>query len=323
MKTLWRRLASLTKREGLGGVIRRHATRHGWYPVNLDSQKTAKYWEKQPQYGSNWYSFPITSAYIIESVTGQSEKPITFWLIEKYLTDLPIKRLLVVCCGHGNKERGLAEVGLFEKCDAYDISEGAINSARELAVRAGVAHKIHYGFMDFNSPGLMENEYDLVLCNGALHHIKNVEACVRALERSLKVGGWLWASEFTGPSRYRYSVQEVAAINKGKELLFPELGGSRPFQPDQLKPKLDADPSEAIRSCEIEGVLRTYFADLEVKPYGGNILMRALDQEFFQKFDNTNDEHVRRVKAIIELEKELLRTGHRSHHAYFIARKTM
>ena len=285
------------------------------------NRRISKYWEKPPQHGNNWYSFPITRDYIIESITGQSKKPLTSWMIDNYLTDLPIKNLLVVCCGHGNKERGLAKANFFEHCDAYDISEGAISSAKKLAIEAGVDAKINYSVMDFNSPILKENEYDLILCNGALHHIENLEKCISTLYHSLKIGGWLWATEFIGPSRFRYSTEEVVLINKAKEMIPDELGGRNLFHPDQLKPKLDADPSEAIRSSEIEKVLQENFTDLQIRYYGGNILMRVLNEEFFQNFEPNNEEHITLVHKLIKFEKDILKSGQRSHHAYFIARK--
>jgi 2-polyprenyl-3-methyl-5-hydroxy-6-metoxy-1,4-benzoquinol methylase len=287
-----------------------------------EKQKTSQYWSKKPQYGNNWYSFPITSNYIIESITGQTEKTLTEWAIDNYLGNVPIEKLLVVCCGHGNKERNLAKTNLFKHCDAYDISEGAISSAKQLAIEAGVADKIHYGVMDFNSPLLPSNEYDLIICNGALHHIENLEKCLAALYDSLKTGGWLWASEFTGPSRYRYSPEEIALINEAKKLIPNELGGSNLFHPKQLQPKLDADPSESIRSSEIEAILKERFAYLEIRNYGGNILMRALDTQFFNNFNPDNQVHVDTVYKLIDFEKNVLKSGQRSHHAYFIARKS-
>ena len=157
------------------------------------------------------------------------------------------------------------------------------------------------------------------MSNGVLHHIAALEACVQNLYDAITPGGYLFASEFTSPQRYAYSRAEVEAVNDGMAMLLAELRGE-PFHPDQLAPKLAADPSESIRTRDIGGVLWATFDDVAAIPYGGNVLMRALTPVFFANFDANNAEHAAAVETLVNFDSDVAaRRG--SHHYYFIARK--
>jgi ubiquinone/menaquinone biosynthesis C-methylase UbiE len=281
---------------------------------------TSAYWSRHV-YPPNWYGFPITSKYIIASITGQTEVPLSIWLFRRYFDPLPIPRVLSICCGDGRKDVNLVRDSMWQSVDAYDVAEGSIETARHYAEECGVQAVAKFGIMDFNDPDLTESAYSLAYCNGALHHLHELERALKAIYASLLPGGYLFASEFTGPTRYAYSSHEVALINEARRMLPSELGGLDPWEPEELKAKLEADPSEAARPRDIEQVMRATFDEVDARYYGGNVLMRALGQRFFANFDDS-PVHASSLLRMIEFEKHLLSAGEPSHHAYFIARRT-
>lgn len=168
---------------------------------------------------------------------------------------------------------------------------------------------------DLNAPDLPREAYSVILANGVLHHIANLEVCAQALYDALKPGGFLFASEFTGPQRYVYSAREISAIRKGQMLLPEELRGE-PFDPAWLAIKLDADPSESIRTRDIQFVLAATFDRLIARPYGGNVLMRALTPQFFAHYDNERDDHREAVKKLVTFDAQVSEASPSHHHAF-------
>ena len=67
-----------------------------------------------------------------------------------------------------------------------------------------------------------------------------------------------------------------------------------------------ADPSEAVRSDEINGLLKQYFTVVEARGTGGAILFRLLDG-IAHNFDPQCHEHNRILSALCAFEENLTR----------------
>lgn len=270
----------------------------------------SSYWGGKKGYAPNWYSF--CAKVINERVTGAADMSPTIWALQRNCP-LPASDLLEIGCLDGRKLGQILDAGLAANVHGVDIAEAAI-------ARGRADNRLRLNVMDLNAPALPAESFDVILANGVLHHIANLDACVQNLYDALRPGGAIVASEFTGPQRYAYSRAEVDAINEGKAMLPDELRGAL-FHPDQLASKLAADPSEAIRTRDIGAVLAAAFDDVNAIPYGGNVLMRALSPAFFSSFDAKNIEHVEAVDRLVAFDAEVAaRRG--SHHHYFIVRKT-
>jgi SAM-dependent methyltransferase len=287
----------------------------------MSQQHTASSYWGNHTYPPNWYGFPRTSAYIMESITGQHTVPLTPWLLDRYFPERPIPRAVTIACGDGKKEISWVKAGLIERLDVIDIAAEAVERGRQHAASLGLADRVQCLVQDLNAPELDEAAYDLIYANGALHHLHDLETATTAFSRALKPGGYLLASEFTGPTRFRYTDREIEHINLGRALLPPELGGDEPWTTDELQGKLEWDPSEAARSREVVPLVQATFDQVIVRFYGGNVLMRALGPPFFANFDAENEQHREAVERVIAYERSLLASGAPSHHAYLIARR--
>lgn len=267
--------------------------------------RSLDYWSRHKGYAPNWFS--LCAPVIRERITGDRNVEPTTWAIGKVTGGQRVGSMLEIGCLAGDKLARFA--GHADRLVGVDYAEGAIERGR-------AAHPdIEFHVMDLNVPSPLGETFDLIHANGVLHHIENLEACVSWIRDHLAPGGALIASEFTGPRRYLYTEADLAEIERATWLLPKEL--QHRFDLRSLDPKLEADPTESVRT-DIEAVLRSFFADVEVRPYGGNVLQRMLGPDFFKAFDPANPSHISGLRRVVSRDNSLMMKH--SHHAYFIAR---
>ena len=278
----------------------------------VKKSSASEYWSGKKGYAANWYSF--CQSEISNRITGDRKQNPWIWALKSSFAELPVPHLLEIGCLSGDMLAGLIETGFGSRGTGIDIAEGAIKIGRQKW-----GDKIAFHVVDLNNHQLKKQSYSACLSNGVLHHIKNLERCCQAIYDALEPGGVLIASEFTGPRRYQYSRREIDLINEGMAMLPEELQGQA-FDPSQLEKKLAKDPSESVRTRDIQPVIEATFDSVITKPYGGNILMRALSRTFFENFDSNNIEHTHALENLIEFDAQVS-ANEPSHNCFFIARK--
>jgi SAM-dependent methyltransferase len=167
---------------------------------------------------------------------------------------------------------------------------------------------------DYSSLGL----FDTIISVGAFHHMKNFEYIFPQLNKILRTDGVIYADEYVGPSKWRFSKFIVDIINQLLKSLPEELIACR----KEVKRedfynlwKSSNDPSEAIRSDELDSMLKKYFSLVEETPFGGTLL-----QPFFLtahlkpvrlKIYNWHNTEIGKIesKKLSKLENELLKSG--------------
>lgn len=272
----------------------------------------SEYWSAKALtgYAPNWFS--LCADEICRRVTGQTKLGATRKIMQDYLPDLPAASMMEIGCLSGSKLRGFFDDGWIRRGVGIDVAEGAIEQGRKIKRTAIDLH-----VMDLNAPVPLGERFEVIHANGVLHHIENLEACADWIVEHLEPNGILIASEFTGPVRYRYSRREIDFINEGVSILPENLRET--FTPESLKPKLDADPSESIRSRDIIDVLRAAGLSVEARPYGGNVLQRALSRTFFASFDPRQNSHTDALYKLIGFDEAVMR-AEPSHHHFIVAR---
>ena len=336
-----------------------------------ETSQIGDYWAAREPLEQNggFYVSPLLRPYIIETAFGKSQveshRTNAFYsvdiFIEKFLLNRPIKSILSLCCGFGNVERYfVTRLPSVEYSLGLDLSEGALAHARQRA--QGTHARMEYSVADLNVYDWESNCYDLVIANGALHHIKNLEGALDGMRRTLKPGGLLYSCEYVGPSYMEHSPRQLELINALSFMMPPELRARKPLniKNDRLfrlvskaweisarderaswaswqrsvsrllkrmlprqydrfdfgvvyrSPReylLRTDPSECVRSGELIGLVQTYFPSAEIRPFGGGILQHALDQNFYDHFDVTNQRHTALLKLLCDLERTLMEIG--------------
>ncbi len=265
--------------------------------MNKEQERTAQvadHWSRRLDEGSSdftadvyWLAVPAVARHFTRGATrGHREDS---WVNDCVLRHLagrtPMDRILSIGCGAGELERHLALMSAFRECDAWDLSPGAIDTARRLAREAG-SSGIHYEVRDANAAEIAEATYDSVWFNSSLHHVEALEEICEAVARSLKPGGWLILNEYVGPSVFDLPERQKQAIRAAFDLIPMRLRRRR--APDGSLKTADApaipnprevaavDPSEAVRSADILKIVAHYFEIVELNPAGGTILQFLL-----------------------------------------------
>ena len=181
---------------------------------NEELQRAAETWGDQDRLayynagGVMWGQLTAVRRRINEKISGDPDVDWIDHLKAAHLgTRAPVEGCLSLCCWQGEVERELAQRRVFRQCTAYDVSEGALAIARERAAQAGITN-VEYVRQDVNAMQLAEEQYDLVVARGALHHIAELEAVLEQINAGLKPEGFLVVNEYVGPSRFGYSERQ-------------------------------------------------------------------------------------------------------------------
>jgi len=151
--------------------------------------------------------------------SGSPEVDWDEYVVSTYLCGrVPLARILSLGCGEGILERRLAGMNVFNECDAFDISPVALQRARESANSLGL-NTIRYQHADLNAITLPHQAYDAAFAESSLHHIHNLEHLLQQVRASLVPGGWFFANEYVGPSRFQFPAAQLQAMNTALHLL--------------------------------------------------------------------------------------------------------
>ena len=165
-------------------------------------------------------------------------------------------------CGAGRLERDLLSKGVCRGFHGIDISEKAIETARDTARKENLP--LTYEVADLNFVELPEKTFDLVAAQTSLHHILFLERVADQIWHSLKNDGYVWIHDFIGETQWQHdpkrlslanhllaSLPEKFRQNRITNRLTTEI--KRP-EPGRLHP-----PFESIRSSEIIPVFQRWF----------------------------------------------------------------
>jgi len=265
-----------------------------------------------------WLAIPEVHRRYSTKLSGDPQGSWKSYCCDKYLSNrLPVKRMAVVGCGNGRLDRGLASLNAFVDCDAFDISDRAIEFARTEAENLGISN-IHYIHADIEDYQFPINHYDAVWFKGSLHHIKQLEHVCQGLARSLTKDGFLFIEEYVGPIRFALTDRQKEVLNavfalipkKYRKSFFRDYSGLLQNQvsipnPQQVK---KVDPSEAVRSSDILPVLSQYFDIVEQRELGGTLLHFLL-HGIAGNFVEEDPDSMKVLQLLFSIEDVLIEVG--------------
>jgi O-antigen biosynthesis protein len=263
--------------------------------------------------GEPWMAHPTVRACINRRASGDSDRDAYGRLIELLTAMgwvLPVETAVSLCCGAGELERGLAELRIARRIVGYDLSKAAISKACARAAAAGLSH-LEYEVRDLERDGLGQTNVDLIFAHSAVHHISRLEALFDNVHAALRPGGIFHLNEYVGPDRFQWTEKQLAEINDFLRNL-PERyrrlpgGGlrSRVCRPT-IEEMLKHDPSEAVRSSQIEALVSERFHIVEHRALGGTLLHMALS-DLAQNFDPAKNEDQTYIQRLIDREEQLM-----------------
>lgn len=230
---------------------------------------------------ANWMANPAIQIHLNERATGD---PAREWLngwARRYFAGENL-RVLVLGCGEGWLERGIAEWPFVAHIDAVDVAASAVERAKATARQQGIT-KIAYDVVDLNHGQLAPDSYDVIVAHAVLHHVENLEHAYAQLRGALREQGTLILNEYIGPNRFQYGDDVLALMNELLSCLPRRLrqGVIEPRTYDQrerptVEAMLASDPTEAVRSEELVSFTAKQFRIIERKDLGGTILQHLL-----------------------------------------------
>jgi SAM-dependent methyltransferase len=259
-----------------------------------------------------WTSSSIVRRYLHRLVSGQPECDWVTWVEWKHLPPVS-DRALVLGCGSGWLERGIAARSRFRSIVACDVAPEAVDRARAEAARIGL-DQIEYRCVDLEHAEL-GGPYDAVYANDVLHHITDLEGVFSRIHAALGPGGKLLFNEYVGPNRFQYSDDRMDLVNRYFRLLPDELRRDHTTRAvlwrrervdrDQL---IRDDPTEAVRSEDVLRVARSVFRTEREYSYGGGLLNPLL-YGVIVNFGEDVPRHQRLLQALCDAEERLAEAG--------------
>jgi ubiquinone/menaquinone biosynthesis C-methylase UbiE len=278
---------------------------------SINTAKVAKHWDSN---GKNPPRQWLHNLYVREKVLLH---PLKWhggcwfnWLQRTYFQK-PAENALSLCCGSGQNERRMVQVGIPKKMTALDISDGQLKRAREEAKKVGYDQIIDYQHANIQEVILPENQYDLVIVVAGLHHLVNLPHVFKQIHRTLKPEGIFVLTEYVGPDHMDYTPWERELIQKTLFSLdenkrqgkitghLMERAGLQTREQAILR-----DPSEGVNSSLIMQNLRNYF-NIDVEIEMGHSLLRECLYDLVDNFayDDKKDQKI--LNDLIDLERSL------------------
>lgn len=198
---------------------------------------------------------------------------------DRYLKNGFAGDTLSLGCGDGNIDRILKHYRFsFGSLLGIDISEACVAAARQKAAEINLAPKVEYTAADLNEYRPPENSFDFIYFFHSLHHVRELEGILAACNKALRPDGVFMAVEFVGPSRFQWTDRQVELAEALLKLLPEELRYD-PIRKQVMKKiarvseseMIRMDPSEAVRSADIDDALKASFEIVEEKNMGGTL----------------------------------------------------
>jgi SAM-dependent methyltransferase len=246
--------------------------------------------------------------------TGDPELDHRNYLARRYLQGRSGLTALSLGSGPGRIETAWAQTGLFARIDGIELSPELVADARARARKLGVDAIVRFHEGDAGRPPFPLPSYDLVISEGALHHLRPMNRVIPALASVLDSRGLLVMLEFCGPDRFQWTRgqlklarQALAAIPAQWRLKDNGRLKRRVYRPGRLRMLL-SDPSEAVESSRILPVMHQHFEALEEKPLGGTVV-HLVFYEITRHFLQPDPAAARLLERVCALEEEGLRSG--------------
>lgn len=281
------------------------------FPLKQNS-KIINAWKHNETPPRNWWDIPQVLERWNFLVTGNSSFGIHDYTSRKYFKDKNNLHAFSLCSGTGHNEINWAKTKCFEKIQGFDLSRERVNTANDFAKKENVDSILSFKVDDAVRLKLENESFDVIIADGALHHLTPLEDIIVNLKYSLRKNGFLILKDFVGPTRFQWTDTQINYVN---ELLneLPEKY-TRRWKSNTIKKKhhkpsrlsmILSDPSEAVESSNILNVLSKHFSVLEMKPMGGTIL-QLLFNDIAHNFINDEVETLKWINFCFDYEDKLL-----------------
>lgn len=125
----------------------------------------------------------------LNPISGKESRPWNpYWHLFALVKERfrPGSRLLDFGCGWGDNSAIFAHIGY--QVEGFDISEGNLDVARQLAEKEGLANQVHFSVQRAESLNYPDGEFDVIAGVDILHHVE-ISSAIGECRRVLREGG--------------------------------------------------------------------------------------------------------------------------------------
>lgn len=311
-------MALVTRADAMALLLRYLDEKEGVHLLRrIFSRKTEKVkltWRQGRTAVRSWDEIPAVIDRVNALVTEGSENSTFQWTAGRYLTQRGLKAVSLGC-GSGAREISWAQTGCFDKIIGVDISETRIADARQKAAGSeleGVAEFVSADVLRF---AIEPESLDVILAEGALHHLAPLEVVFEKIRRSLKLGGLLILNDYVGPDRFQWTsgqmrfcdvllsfIPESMRTYRGTYVVKRRIG-----RPGTLSMRIH-DPSEAVEPSKTLKLIHDGFTVLSRGDYGGTILHPLL-KDIAHHFADGDAEANEVLRFLFAAEDYLMQSG--------------
>jgi SAM-dependent methyltransferase len=267
-----------------------------------------------------WLDHPVV---LQECMLPKLETGETNWLLAMMRRhDVPrVGDWLSLGCGEGGLELWLVERGEAGTIDGVDVSAKAVEIANAASAESRL-DTARFRVIDLDNDELPADAYDVVIASMAIHHIEKLEGAFDKIHRALKPGGYFFANEYVGPSRFNFPPEQVELANRviaglprdlRRDVMASRARGTTVYKDRYVwrSPEhwLEIDPSEAVRSADIISVFTGTFEQTWVYEFGGP-LMHLVLENIVANFDPGNDKDRSIIRLLDLFETALIKAGY-------------
>jgi SAM-dependent methyltransferase len=277
------------------------------------------FWEENPNAAQDrqWTSDPFIASAIYQRISdGRSAGHWLGWLFSDHFQGRTFDRILSIGCGVGDHELALAQANPDALIDAFDFSAASIEIAKGKAREAGV-ETINFFVGNFNEIALPKATYDLVLCTGSLHHVREIEYILDQVRQSLTDGGVFIVNEYVGDCYNIYRADQIEVLQEVLDGLPPSLRNIERFPNPTIEQVFARDPTEAVRSKLIPDFLRIYFQRVDERRLGGALMHPLYPFLNLDELQRRPDLHQGFMNSLLVIDRILLKQG-QSDFSFFI-----
>lgn len=269
--------------------------------------------EKNSPHWVDWGEHPRVLGHLYRELFG-AETTSVFDYFKATFPQWAHARAISLCSGDGSFERLLVEQGVFGSVQGIDLAAERVAAAN--AQRGALAERLHYTVADANQGDFGKQCFDIVFAKAALHHIEQLDALFGGMRRCLRPRGQLVTIDFFGPTRFQWTAPQLEAAN---HFIIEQI-------PPRLRQRADGtlfnaavrptveqlialDPSEAVRSSELYGLLQQQMQLQCDFAIGGTLLNLILDASIVNNFALEDAEAIAVIDRAFAFERELMRQG--------------
>jgi Methylase involved in ubiquinone/menaquinone biosynthesis len=232
----------------------------------------------------SWVEIEQRSSNLIRATTGNA---VIGHVVSK-LNRRPSMRMLSLGCGPGGVEINLAQQARSAEIQCIDINPEALERGRQRARELGL--NMSFQVADLNTIELPANEFDMVFCYAALHHVIELEWLADQIKKTLRSDGEFVTVDIITRNGYLMwpeTRETVRAIFRTlpERFRLNHIGYAQPQIDDEIWEKdTSVSGMECIRSEDILTILGREFTNEMYVPYL-SICRRFFDSMYGPNYD--------------------------------------